>query len=62
MDDNDVLPPLPVVGKPMVQDNKLMKNYFQKGDRGSASDAAGNIGSNLTFNVEAGKEIVEKLA
>ena len=53
-----MLPPLPVVGKPMVQDNKLMKNYLSKGDRGSASDAAGNVVSNLTFDVEAGKEIV----
>ena len=58
IEDTDVLPPLPVVGKPMVQDNKLMKNYLSKGDRGSASDAAGNVVSNLTFDVEAGKEIV----
>ncbi len=45
----------------MVQDNKLMKNYLSKGDKGSASDAAGNVVSNLTFDVEAGKEIVKKL-
>jgi hypothetical protein len=61
MDDGDALPPLPTISKPMVKDNKLMKNYFAKGDRGSASDAPSNIICNLTFDVKAGKEIVDQI-
>ena len=50
VDDVDVLPPIPVVGKPMVQDNPLMKNYMQKGSKGAQADAAETISCNLTFD------------
>ena len=56
-DQEEYLPPLPIVSKPALKNSAFLKMYMSKGERGVDRESVYNVGDNFTYvKIKAVKE------